>query len=79
MLARRWGGIFTAVCMVMHGRRVPVDACGLDPSSGYPASSMTARIRARHPQTKSHGARKSEPWLAQPGCHTLPGADRDIH
>ena len=79
MPARRWGGIFTAVCMVMHGRRVPVDACGLDLSFGYHGSSMTARIRARHPQKKSHGARKSEPWLAQPGCHTLPGADRDIH
>ena len=56
MLARRWGGIFTAVCMVMHGRREPVDVCGLDPSYEYHVPSMTARIRARHPQTKSHGA-----------------------
>ena len=79
MRARRWGGIFTAVCMVMHGRREPVDVCGLDPSYEYPVPSMTARIRARHPQTKSHGARKLEHWLAQPGCHTLPGADHDIH
>ena len=79
MLARRWGDIFTAACMVMHGIRVLVDVCGLDTSSGCHMTSMTARIRASHRQKKSHGARKSEPWLSQPGCHALPGADSDIH
>ena len=79
MPARRWGGIFTAVCMVMHGGRVPFDECGLDPSFEYHGASITAKMCARHPQTKSHGARKSEPWLAQPGCHSMPGSNRDIH
>ena len=79
MPARRWGGIFTAVCMVMHGMCVPVDVCGLDTSFECHITSMIARIRARHRKKRSHGARKSEPWLSQPGCHALPGADSDIH
>ena len=79
MLARRWGDIFTAACMVMHGIRVLVNVCGLDTSSGRHIASMIARIRARHRQKKSHGARKSEPWLPQPGCHALPGSNSDIH
>ena len=79
MPARRREAIVASVCRVLHGRRVPGDACGLDLASMLHGACESYNIPSQICSDTKTRRLSLEHQLANKGCHALPSTDHDIH
>ena len=79
MPARRREAIVASVCRVLHGRRVPGDACGLDLASILHGACESYNLPSQICSDTKNRRLSLEHQLANKGCHALPSTDHDMH
>ena len=77
--SRRREAIAASVCGVLHGRRVPGDAWGLDLASVLHGACESYNCLSQICSDTHFGELSLEHQLANTGCHTLPTTDHDMH
>ena len=79
MPARRREAIVASVCRVLHGRRVPGAAWGLDLASMLHGACESYNLRTQICSDTKILRLSLEHQLANKGCHALPSTDHDMH